>query len=436
MKVLLVEPLGHKGGHRSPHTKYLSEALSDAGAHVTVVTFDGLLGEAPEWNANVKHISFISQSGTFGPLWRFLSRHIPGPISSILATICVFRLAVRQDRKVKNDVIHTLDVAMPEYTFPWFASLFNHRCLVFTLFRLSIEARLKSRQVRLAESPSRGQILTGFRRWLVVLLWRMLTTVLKELHYRRAGRSNSLAFICYTKAVHDSYSDSPYSDKIVLMPHGVAVPGQGTLEAIEARQTLGLPQNKAILLHFGTNHANKNFEVIFQAAEGLPLPYTMLFAGKLNLVHKANNPAMLAKKYGLEQNTMIVNRYIPDEEMPIYFCAADATILSFRKHFERASGVLTTAAQFNLPVIAADVGEIGEAVKNCMLGLTFEAENSHSLREAILSFLNLREEQKQELKQNLLRFAQDNSYQLVARRHIEVYQSLILESGRREKTTS
>jgi glycosyltransferase involved in cell wall biosynthesis len=433
MKVLLVEPLGHRGGHLSAHTKYLSGALADAGANVTVVTFDGLLGEAPEWNADVKHISFVPKSGALGPVWRFLLHRLPRPLNSILVTICVFRLAVRQDRKEKNDVIHILDAALPDYAFPWFGSLINRHCVTFTLFFLFRQVRLKNRQARLADALSKGQILTGFRLCLGGLFRGRPANAFKGFLYRRADRRNRLAFICYTKAVHDSYSDSPYYDKIVRMPRGVAVPERGALQPVEARRILGLSQDGAVLLHFGSNHSDKNFEVIFQAAKDLPEPYTLLFAGKGNPVHRANNPVMLAKKYGLGQNTIIADRYIPEEEMPDYFHAADATLLSYRKHFGRASGVLSTTAQFSLPVIASDVGEIGEAVRNYGLGLTFEAENAQSLREAILSFLNLKEEQKQEMKRNLLRFAQDHSWQVVARRHIEVYQSLLLQSGRHEK---
>jgi len=427
MKVLLVEPLGHKGGHRSPHTKYLSEALADAGLNVTVVTFDGLLGEAPEWNADVKHISFVSESGAFGPVCRFLSCHLPRLFNSILATICVFRLAVREDRKDNNDVIHLLDIAVPDYAFPWFGSLVNRRCLTLTLHRLSRQTRLKGRRARLADALSKGQILRGFRLWLGGLLESRPATAFKGFLYRRAARRNRLSFICYTKAVRDSYSDSLYYDKIACMDYGVAVPYHGTLEPLEVREILGLPQDGALLLHFGSNHAGKNFDVIFQAAEDLPEPYTLLFAGKLNPLYQANNPVMLAQKYGLGENTIIADRFILEEEMPNYFFAADAMILSFHKHFERASGVLSTAAQFSLPVIASDVGEIGEAVKNYGLGLTFEAEDAQSLREAILSFLNLTQEQKQEMKRNLLRFALDHSWQAIAVRHVEVYRSLLLQ---------
>jgi glycosyltransferase involved in cell wall biosynthesis len=180
-----------------------------------------------------------------------------------------------------------------------------------------------------------------------------------------------------------------------------------------------------LLFHFGSNHLGKNFEVIFQAAKGLSRPYKLLFAGKVKSASQENNPLRLTKKYGLQQNTIIVDRYLTDEEAKYYFYAVDAVILSHRKDFKGASGVLSNATQYSLPVIAADVGDTGEVVKRYKLGLTFEPENPKSLQEAILSFLNLNEEEKREIKRNLSYFAQTRSWQEVAQRHIEVYQGLI-----------
>lgn len=78
----------------------------------------------------------------------------------------------------------------------------------------------------------------------------------------------------------------------------------------------------------------------------------------------------------------------------------------------------------------ADVGEIGEAVRNYRHGLLFEAENPQGLRETVLHFLSLGEEEKREMKENLSRFARDHSWREVAQRHLELYQSLLAESGK------
>lgn len=424
MKVLLVEPLGHMGGHCSSHTKYLSQALADAGVDVTLLTFDGLLGEPAAWSAEVRHISFISTSGAFAPAWRFLCSHLPPSLSPIPATVCGFRLAVRWARREKNAVIDILDAYPHDFAPVCFASIVNRRRLISTLHLVSREAEFKNWQARFREVLRKREIRRSFGLCLSGLLGTRPAAALKRLLYRRAARTNHLAFICYTKAVHDSYSNSPFYGKIVPMLYGVAMPEQAALTPLEARQRLGLPQDEPVFLHFGLNHLSKNLEVIFQAAKDLPPPYKLLFAGQVYSSSDANNPLSLVRKYGLGQTAIIVDRYILEQELPDYFYSADAVILSYRTDFQGASGVLSAAAQFNVPVIASDVGEIGEAVKNSKLGLTFEAENPESLRDTISAFLGLREEEKREMKENLSRFAQDRSYQELARRHIELYQSL------------
>ena len=430
MRVLLVEPFGHMGGHPTEHTKYLVRALAYAGVDVTLLTFDGLLSNSVEGDGRVKHISFVARTGALAPLFRYLPHLIPLKVAQVqldrlLSTICTFFEALRQNRRNKYEVIHILDSCIPDYDFPWFASIAGHCCLVFTLFAPSREVDIENWWDRLKETFSKRQIMMGLQLCSRRLLGTRLATPLRGFLYRRGDKRNRQAFVCYTSTVYHSYADRAFYDKIVLMFRGLATPEQRTLKPLEARQFLGLPQDGVLLLHFGVNHLGKNFEAIFQAAKGLPRPYKLLFVGKVKSAGQTNNPLRLVKKYGLQQNTIIVDRYLTDEEAKYYFYAVDAVILSHRKDFKGASGVLSNAAQYNLPVIAADVGDIGEAVKRYKLGLTFEPENPKSLQEAILSFLNLNEEEKREIKRNLSYFAQTRSWQEVAQRHIEVYQGLI-----------
>ena len=208
------------------------------------------------------------------------------------------------------------------------------------------------------------------------------------------------------------------------MFRGTELPEAQPLTKDEAREHLGLSQRSTTLLHFGLNHIYKNFEVIFEALRGFQLDCQLVFAGKVDPNSPVNNPWQLAQKYGLQQNTIIIDKYITDEEAKYYFYAADALILSHRKEFKEASGVLSDATHFNLPVIAADVGEVGELVTTHGLGLTFEAEDPQSLREALLSFLDLKEDEKQQIKRNSAEFALTHSWQELAQRHVELYQSL------------
>ena len=115
--------------------------------------------------------------------------------------------------------------------------------------------------------------------------------------------------------------------------------------------------------------------------------------------------------------------------MPYYFHASDAVILSYEKGFLGGGSIIFHAGQFALPVIACDIELSGDFVGDYNLGLTFAAEDPHSLREAISSFLSLKEEEKQVFKDNLLKFASAHSWEQWAKEHLELYKRLLQDKG-------
>ena len=157
----------------------------------------------------------------------------------------------------------------------------------------------------------------------------------------------------------------------------------------------------------------------------IPFNYKLIFAGRMELDSKANLPWKLAEKYSLLENVIIDDRYIDDEEVRYYFYASDAIILSYRNDFKAGSGVLTDAAKYGIPIIASDLEDVGGTVEAYKLGLIFKTEDPLSLREAILSFHALSDEDKDVIRKNLVNYAQTHSWQEVAKRHIEIYEGLI-----------
>jgi glycosyltransferase involved in cell wall biosynthesis len=208
---------------------------------------------------------------------------------------------------------------------------------------------------------------------------------------------------------------------------GVGIPETQSMPQIEARESLGLSLDGPLFLHFGENHSMKCYEVIFQAFRSLPSYYKLIFAGRVQLNIQDNNPRKLASKYDCNKKTIIIDQYIPEEKMRQYFYAADAVIISHRREHRGGSGVLAPACQYGVPVIASntDTGELGEIVNSYKLGLTFTAEDHQSLQESILSFLNLEEDKRKEIKNNLFNFALTHSWEKAAEDHVALYQNLI-----------
>lgn len=433
MKILLVEPFAHRPSHSRVYPKYMSQALADSGSDVTLITFDGVLDDWTEKDARIKHISVLSKIGIFTPVLRSLSRLLRSVIflrlfNLAFDTFFTFLLAFGQNRKQRYDVIHILDASMPTLSPFAFALIVKNCSIVCTLHSICEQSDLKDWYKNFGDSLKKRDYSFCRRLLLAKLEDSKFATTMKGFLYRRAIGRNRIAFVCYTKEVQDSYRHSIFYDKVVYVPDARQKPPVLTQQ--KARQYLGLPQDEKFLLSFGFNAAQKNYEVIFQAVQSLPKDFKLLFAGEM-VYGPENDPEQLAEKYGLMDNTIIVDKYIRDEEMPYYFYAADALILSYRKEFLSLSGTLLYAYQCNLPAIASDGEHLGKFVRAHNLGLTFIPEDPHSLREAILTFLKLGEGEKQAMKKGISEFvSSDRSWEQMAKGYLDLYQSL---SGRQDK---
>ena len=121
-----------------------------------------------------------------------------------------------------------------------------------------------------------------------------------------------------------------------------------------ARQILGLPPDQPILLFFGLVRKYKGLEVLLDAlgllkAQGLtPL---LLVSGEFwGDIHPYQ---ARIRELGIEQQVVIDNRYIPDEELPALFSAADGFVAPHIGGSQ--SGATKLAMTYGLPVMASQV---------------------------------------------------------------------------------
>lgn len=434
MRVLIVEPQGHLPGHFSEYVRGLCKALVAKDVDVTLVTFDGLLNDA-QMGINIQHVSFVENAGLCGRVARSFPKVIPSKfiqkvVSEILSTICGLGLALRIARKRNFDAIHVSSCILPEWFYPGFALLLKNRNTVFSLWNHSREEEIKGWGVKFKQALSRRQPMRCYYLTLSAVVGGKPGVLVRNQLYRWASSRNRLSFTSDSRSIIESYARAPFHDRIYHISLAVNAPGAPRVSKAEARQYLKLPQDGLILLHFGTNHTFKDFATIFEAVKGLAVDYRLLFAGKVDLQCRENAPWDLARKHHLQANTIVVDKYIPDEEVPYYFYASDAVILSHRKDFGSVSAVLYVAAQYGVPIISADAGDDGELVRKYRLGMTFNPEDSKSLQQAILMFVNLGASDRQEIKNNISHFAGEHSWQKVAEEHLKIYEPCTKDHAR------
>jgi glycosyltransferase involved in cell wall biosynthesis len=187
------------------------------------------------------------------------------------------------------------------------------------------------------------------------------------------------AFVVLSDAVESDLLQMLPNAKYLKLEHPWYDHFGGNIPKEEARLKLNLSEEKKTLLFFGLIRDYKGLDVLLKAFSELDDSYQLLIAGEiygksdkyLNLIENSKN-----------KNIFLFNQYIPDDEVNIYFSAADLCVLPYRSATQ--SGITGTSFHFEVPVIATDVGGLRESLKDGLLGEVVESENPVALQKAIL----------------------------------------------------
>ncbi len=155
-----------------------------------------------------------------------------------------------------------------------------------------------------------------------------------------------------------------------VIPHGVYdhFCADESLSMGEARERLGLPRDARLLLFFGRIDEREGAAVLVQdlpKLRRLDQSLHILMAGAVKF--PKGHLDSLARQGGVAHALTIVDEWIPDDEVGLYFSAADAVVLPYLEG--STSGVIKIAMAFDKPVIASRVGELPEMVEHCHAGL-------------------------------------------------------------------
>jgi len=117
-----------------------------------------------------------------------------------------------------------------------------------------------------------------------------------------------------------------------------------------------------------------------------------------------------AERLGLSGQMNWKERYVPNEEVPGLFRHTDLVVLPYLEATQ--SGVVPVAYQFEVPVVASDVGGLAEVVLEGRTGYLAPAGDSRTMAKKILKFY--KEDKKEDFQKNIREFRQRLSWQQVA----------------------
>ena len=129
----------------------------------------------------------------------------------------------------------------------------------------------------------------------------------------------------------------------------------------------------------------------------------------------------LINDLGIKDKIIIVDEYVPNEDVGFYFSAADLVVQPYIS--ATGSGIIQIAFGFNKPVVATNVGCLPEVVEDGKTGYLVPPKDSHDLAKAIIKFFQ--EGNSREFSQNV----EKDKYKFSWDRMVDVIEELAFSSN-------
>ncbi len=175
-------------------------------------------------------------------------------------------------------------------------------------------------------------------------------------------------FVYMSEQVHGelkAYTSAP----ALFSPHPLFENFGEGVSRDEACAQLGLDATNNYVLFFGLVRDYKGLDLLLEAWAQLKQTKQyekrkLIVAGEF---YTAKEPYLqIIEKYGLQQDVLLHDYFIPDDQVRYYFSAADFVVQPYKSATQ--SGVTQIAYQFCTPMVVTDVGGLAEIVPDGRVG--------------------------------------------------------------------
>ncbi|MDO8550251.1 MAG: glycosyltransferase [Ignavibacteria bacterium] len=155
------------------------------------------------------------------------------------------------------------------------------------------------------------------------------------------------------------------------------------------KKNLGFNEDDKILLFFGYVRKYKGLDLLIKA---LPKVISSNPNAKLLIVGEFyDDPSFylnLIKELNLEKFVKVINRFVKNEEVGLYYGMSDLIVLPYRSATQ--SAVLNVSYSFQKPVVATRVGGLEEFIDDEETGFLVQPDSSEELADGINKFFLLK----------------------------------------------
>lgn len=190
-------------------------------------------------------------------------------------------------------------------------------------------------------------------------------------------------FIAQSDVVAEDLRKFRSTAPLTKVPHPVYSIFDGAPDREDARRRLGVDARE-VALFFGFIRGYKGFMNLLNAVALIPRErdFQLLVGGEFYGDEEVYRKAI--RELDLTDRLVLHDRYIPNQEVADFFCAANVVVLPYVAATQ--SGIIQIAFNFDRPVITTDVGGLPEVVRDGVLGNVVPCEDPQALSKAIIDY--------------------------------------------------
>jgi glycosyltransferase involved in cell wall biosynthesis len=216
-------------------------------------------------------------------------------------------------------------------------------------------------------------------------------------------------------------------DKVRIIPMGpyLRFADECKLPARLAKQRLGLEPDAPVILFFGQLKKVKGVQHLIRAFQQVSeqCPSARLIIAGPEWKESFAGYAVLIGELHLTDKVLTRIEYVPDQELGLYYSAADVVALPYTEAYQ--SAVLYMAYSFARPVVASAVGGLAEVVEDGMTGLLVPPADVDRLASALLTLLQDQEMARMMGEKGQSLVETKFGWQEIARQTVEVYKEVL-----------
>ncbi|MCK4351990.1 glycosyltransferase family 4 protein [candidate division WOR-3 bacterium] len=181
-------------------------------------------------------------------------------------------------------------------------------------------------------------------------------------------------------------------------------------------------EEKNTVLFFGRIWKYKGLEYLIKAEPiiSAEIPdFKIIIAGRGENFKKYKNIMVNRERF------IVVNRYIPNENVAELFQKASLVVLPYIEATQ--SAIISIAYAFKKPVVVTNVGSLPEYVDDGITGCIVPPRNSDKLAGAIIRLLKNNSARKKIGENGYKKMLKEFSWERIAKKHLEVYKKTIVE---------